>query len=56
MKSGKHWTRLNNNKRNVVSRQLSEPAKVRYIRLMVTNPTQDDEGKDTRIYEFEVYK
>ena len=48
--------RLNNNKRNVVSRQLSEPAKVRYIRLMVTNPTQDDEGKDTRIYEFEVYK
>ncbi len=21
-----------------------------------TNPTQDDEGKDTRIYEFEVYK
>ena len=48
--------RLNNNKRNVVSRQLSEPVKVRYIRLMVTNPTQDDEGKDTRIYGFEVYK
>jgi len=30
--------------------------KVRYIRLLVTRPTQSTGGRDTRIYELEVYK
>ncbi|WP_455584831.1 glycoside hydrolase family 38 N-terminal domain-containing protein [Bacteroides sp.] len=48
--------RIDGNRRNVVIRQLAEPTKVRYIRLLVSNPTQDTEGRDTRICEFEVYK
>lgn len=47
---------IDGNRRNVVIRQLAEPTKVRYIRLLVSNPTQDTEGRNTRICEFEVYK
>jgi alpha-mannosidase len=48
--------RIDGNSRNKVERQLPQPAQARYIRLLVTNPVQDAEGKDARIYEFEVYK
>ncbi len=47
--------RIDGNRRNNVERQLSEPVQMRYIRLLVTNPEQSAEGKDTRIYGFEVY-
>lgn len=47
---------ISNNKRNSVSRTLKETANVRYLRLLVTQPVQDPNGKDVRIYELEVYE
>lgn len=44
------------NKQNVLNRSLSKPEKIRYLRLLVTQPVQAANGKDTRIYEFEVYE
>lgn len=46
---------VDGNRKNTVVRQLSKPASVRYIRLLVTQPTQDNSGNTTRICEFEVY-
>lgn len=43
------------NRRNTVSRSLTAPVDARYIRLMVVQPEQSAGGKDTRIYEFDVY-
>lgn len=47
---------IDGNTRNVVLREIGEPTKVRYIRLLVTRPAQSAGSKDTRIYEFEVYQ
>lgn len=47
--------RLEDNHKNEVSSFLSEPAKVRYVRLLIAQPTQNAGGA-TRIYEFEVYE
>ena len=47
---------IDGNHANVVSRPLNYDGKVRYIRLLVTRPTQSTGGRDTRIYELEVYK
>lgn len=44
------------NKQNVINRSLGKAAKVRYLRLLVTQPVQAPNGKDTRIYEFAVYQ
>lgn len=52
------WTtidRLTDNKRNTVSRKINQPASVRYIRLLVTHPTQNSGHNAVRIYEVEVY-
>lgn len=43
------------NKQNVINRSLSKTEKVRYLRLLVTQPVQAANGKDTRIYEFAVF-
>lgn len=43
------------NKQNVINRPLGKTEKVRYLRLLVTQPVQAANGKDTRIYEFAVY-
>ena len=59
MNPGDEWTTLDaidGNHANVVSRPLNYDGKVRYIRLLVTRPTQSTGGSDTRIYELEVYK
>ena len=59
MNPGDEWTTLDaidGNHANVVSRPLNYDGKVRYIRLLVTRPTQSTGGRDTRIYELEVYK
>lgn len=44
------------NKQNVIHRSLGKAEKVRYLRLLVTQPVQAPNGKDTRIYEFAVYE
>ncbi|WP_303207857.1 glycoside hydrolase family 38 C-terminal domain-containing protein [Bacteroides oleiciplenus] len=44
------------NKQNVINRSLGKAEKVRYLRLLVTQPVQAPNGKATRIYEFAVYK
>ncbi len=43
------------NTRNKVSRQLSKPVDTRFVRLLVVQPEQGADGRDTRIYEFAVY-
>ena len=43
------------NKQNVINRSLGKTEKVRYLRLLITQPVQAANGKDTRIYEFAVY-
>ena len=43
------------NKQNVINRSLGKTEKVRYLRLLVTQPVQAANGKDTRIYEFAVF-
>jgi len=43
------------NKQNVINRSLGKSEKVRYLRLLVTQPVQAGNGKDTRIYEFAIY-
>ncbi len=43
------------NKNNTVKRNLDKDAMVRYIRLFVVQPLQDNSGKDARIYELAVY-
>ena len=53
------WTTLdyvNGNRQNIVNHILPKPVKVRYLRLLVTQPLQNPSGTDTRIYEFEVYE
>ena len=44
------------NSKNVVKRVLNQPERVRYLRLLVTQPMQSASGMDTRIYEMEVYE
>lgn len=44
------------NKQNVIKRSLNKSEKVRYLRLLITQPVQAANGKDTRIYEFAVYE
>lgn len=48
--------RLDNNRKNEVTCLLSKPESVRYIRLLIAQPTQNGGGTDARINEFEVYK
>lgn len=43
------------NKQNVINHSLGKTEKVRYLRLLVTQPVQAANGKDTRIYEFAVF-
>ncbi len=53
------WRRIDmfgGNRQNVVKRLFNEPQAARYLRLMVTAPTQDPTGRDTRIYELEVFE
>lgn len=55
---GDEWTTLDvidGNHANVIARPLHSEGKVRYLRLLVTRPTQSVGGRDTRIYELEVY-
>lgn len=55
---GENWQTLDyvtGNKRNVINRSLGKPRKMRYLRLLVAQPVQAADGKDTRIYEFAVY-
>lgn len=47
---------VSKNKKNEIVRNLNQPASVRYIRLLVTEPTQDANGNAARIYEFEAYE
>lgn len=44
------------NRQNVISKKIGKVEKVRYLRLYVVQPVQAANGKDTRIYEFAVYK
>lgn len=44
------------NKKNIVSKSLDKPEKVRYLRLLVVQPNQAADSKDTRVYEFAVYE
>ena len=46
---------LTANRRNVVNRKFAEPQTARYLRLMVTAPTQSPSTTVTRLYELEVY-
>ncbi|MDE6340604.1 MAG: discoidin domain-containing protein, partial [Muribaculaceae bacterium] len=46
---------LTANRRNVINRKFNEPQSARYLRLMVTTPTQNPTSTDTRIYELEVF-
>ncbi len=46
---------VDGNRRNTISREINTSSEVRYIRLLITRPSQSIGGKDTRIYEFEVY-
>lgn len=48
--------RLDNNRKNEVNSLLSKPESVRYIRLLIAQPTQSAGGNDARINEFEIYK
>lgn len=52
------WTTLDlidGNHANIIARPLNTEAPVRYLRLLVTRPTQSVGGRDTRIYELEIY-
>lgn len=51
-----HIDFVTGNKQNVINRSLGKTEKVRYLRLLVTQPVQAANGKDTRIYEFAVYE
>ena len=56
--SNEAWRTLDfvtGNKQNVINRSLGKTEKVRYLRLLVTQPVQAANGKDTRIYEFAVF-
>jgi alpha-mannosidase len=44
------------NKQNVINREFGELTTARYLRLMVTQPVQNANSRDTRIYEFSVYR
>lgn len=57
--SSEEWRTLDyfsGNSRNIVRQSFSEPQKVRYLRLLVTQPMQSASGRDVRIYEMEVYE
>lgn len=47
---------LAGNHKNEATNLLAKPESVRYLRLLVTQPTQKTGDRDTRIYELEVYK
>lgn len=47
---------VSGNSKNVLNRTLDKAEKVRYLRLLVTQPMQSASGKDARIYEMEVYE
>lgn len=44
------------NRKNIINKEIGRVEKVRYLRLFVVQPVQAANGKDTRIYEFAVYK
>lgn len=46
---------LNGNRKNKVTRRIN-PVSVRYVRLLVTQSTQNNDSKAARIYEFGVYE
>ncbi|MDE6542673.1 MAG: discoidin domain-containing protein, partial [Muribaculaceae bacterium] len=46
---------LSGNRQNVVNRKLAKPETVRYVKLMLTSPTQDAGEMTSRIYEMEVF-
>lgn len=47
--------RLDDNRKNEVTGLLANPESVRYIRLLIAQPSQDTGSRDARIYELEVY-
>ena len=47
--------RLDDNRKNEVTGLLTKPESVRYIRLLIAQPSQDTGSRDARIYELEVY-
>lgn len=52
------WQPLDNfddNRQNIVQRTMKSPAKVRYVRLMITRPMQNADGDVLRINEFELF-
>lgn len=56
---GEEWRTIDyftGNKKNIINKSLGKTAKVRYLRLFVVQPLQAADGKDTRIYEFAVYR
>lgn len=58
-KADEEWRTLDfvtGNKQNVINRSFGKSEKVRYLRLLVTQPVQSANGKDTRIYEFAIYE
>lgn len=48
--------RLDDNRKNEVTSLLAKPESVRYLRLLIAQPSQDTGSRDARIYELEVYK
>ncbi|MFG6427586.1 MAG: hypothetical protein K1W14_14480 [Muribaculaceae bacterium] len=46
---------VTSNKKNKLHRKLQNPRSVRYLRLMVLQPSQTPEVVATRIYEFSVH-
>ena len=46
---------FDDNRQNIVQRTMKSPAKVRYVRLMVTRPMQNTDGDVLRINEFELF-
>lgn len=47
--------RLDDNRKNEVTGLLANPESVRYIRLLIAQPSQNTGSRDARIYELEVY-
>lgn len=57
--AGEEWRTIDSytgNKRNIVDKSFAKPVKVRFLRLLVVQPVQAADGKETRVYEFAVYK
>lgn len=56
---GEEWRTIDyvtGNRKNIINKEIGKIEKVRYLRLFVVQPVQAANGKDTRIYEFAVFK